>query len=91
MCLVHSLSRDIDCEDRNCYIFLACHFPVLYSPAGEMNIFLISECHPLEDCMSPITKITPIPRVNYCGGPSQGVVARAECSDGAICPGEQLS
>ena len=51
---------------RIAIVILAGHFRWLYSPAGEMNIFLINACRPLEDCMSPITKITPIPRVIFC-------------------------
>ena len=43
--------RDIDCEDRNCYIFLAGHFPWLYWPAGEIYICLINAFRPFEDCM----------------------------------------
>ena len=39
-------------------------FSVCYIlPAGEQNIFLINACRPLEDCMSPISHITWLPRV----------------------------
>ena len=57
MWLVQSSSRDTNCEDPNCYIFLAGYiFLADYIfPAGEMNIFLINACRPLEDCMSPNT------------------------------------
>ena len=56
MLLVQSSSRHINCEDPNCYIFLVGYI----LPAGEMNIFLINACRPLEDYMSPNT---PLPRV----------------------------
>ena len=59
MWLVQSSSRDINCEDPNCYILLAGYiFLATYIlPADEMNIFVINACRPLEDCMSPITHV----------------------------------